>query len=186
MTSRKPFRRSGDAGATRACATTVKRRQRKKERNIFAWMWLRYGRISLRHVMACKIAAVIKTGYQPDAVEKNTLSWLNSRICFGWILFTVCLWGIPTHRYKKERCWRVWVQCNKVLTLQRYKTNICSCLQSTNSEYIFFSFGSHSKSKPVSQPWSILYYYLHEAPHISLKLISRTSLSNNFYSSLGC
>lgn len=99
MTSRKPFRRSGAAGARRACATTVKRRQRKKERNIFLWMWLLYGKISSRHVMAWKIAAVITTGYQPHAVKKNTLSWLNSRICFGWILFTVCVWGIPTHRH---------------------------------------------------------------------------------------
>lgn len=94
MISRKPFRRSGAACARRACAATVKRRQRKKERNIFLWMWLRYGRISSRHVVACKIAAVTTTGYQPGTVEKcHYYDSTVASVLGGY--FLQCMWEFP-------------------------------------------------------------------------------------------
>lgn len=95
MTSRKSFRRSRAAGARRACATAVKRRQRKKERNIFLWMWLRYGRISSRHVMACKIAAVITTGYQPDAVKKHIIMTQQSHLFWVDTFYSVACGEYP-------------------------------------------------------------------------------------------
>lgn len=82
--------------------------------------------------MACKIAAVIATGYQPDAVQKY-ITAQQSHLFWVDIFYSVTLGENPPLQYKTP-VRASYVQCGLISTALQELDNY----PQLNSEYILF------------------------------------------------